>query len=230
MSFFKRDRDLSAYPQPVLVTPDPRTRVASNDEDGNDDNIAKEVAEAASTPIHDSDHSTTSSPAITESKGKGKADTVDTGDKGGEQSATKPLSPSLAGENVTATGDDGADQGEASLQGDKGPQDTTETAFQDLQDQRAWTDGIMSVLGPVIQEMDFNIVSVCKSQVELEKEIERLTAELQLFMDSAATPPEVEPAIRKLSLARKQIMTASTTLRTVQDRVDRMCVQAQRKR
>lgn len=34
----------------------------------------------------------------------------------------------------------------------------------------------MSLLGPVVQEMDFNIVSVRKSQSELEKEIERLMA------------------------------------------------------
>ncbi|KAG0041793.1 hypothetical protein BGZ83_001313 [Gryganskiella cystojenkinii] len=83
-------------------------------------------------------------------------------------------------------------------------------------------DGIMSLLGPIVQEMDFNIVSVRKSQSELEKEIERLMAELQLFMASSACPPEVEPAVQKLIKARRQIMTANSTLKSVQDRVDKM--------
>ncbi|KAG0258244.1 hypothetical protein DFQ27_004753 [Actinomortierella ambigua] len=229
MSFFKRDRDLSAYPQPVLVTPDPKTR--ENNGDGNGDDIAKEVAEAASTSIHDSDRlaGPTATAATTQAKGKDGADAAaNTRFKGGEESTPDSLGSLAQQTSATAQGGEGEGEGGESLQ-DKDHQDA-EAAFQDTQDQMAWTDGIMSVIGPVIQEMDFNIVSVRKSQVELEKEIERLTAELQLFMDSAATPPEVEPAIRKLTMARKQIIAASTTLRTVQDRVDRMCVQVQRKR
>ncbi|KAG9325381.1 hypothetical protein KVV02_002617, partial [Mortierella alpina] len=91
-------------------------------------------------------------------------------------------------------------------------------------------DGIMSLLGPIVQEMDFNIVSVRKSQTELEKEIERLMAELQLFMASSAAPPEVEPAVQKLVKARRQIMTANSTLKAVQERVDRMHQQIERRR
>ncbi|KAF9975483.1 hypothetical protein BGZ73_000884 [Actinomortierella ambigua] len=230
MSFFKRDRDLSAYPQPVLVTPDPKTRTSGHDV--NDDDIAKEVAEAASTSIHDSDRLAAEAGAAAtttaQSKGKNRSDVVDDRTKLGEDPTPRSSASPLQQRDGTEQGGRGPDEGGESLQ-DEDHQDA-EAGFQDTQDQLAWTDGIMSVIGPVIQEMDFNIVSVRKSQVELEKEIERLTAELQLFMDSAATPPEVEPAIRKLSVARKQIMTASTTLRTVQDRVDRMCAQVQRKR
>ncbi|KAF9962242.1 hypothetical protein BGZ70_008087 [Mortierella alpina] len=87
----------------------------------------------------------------------------------------------------------------------------------------------MSLLGPIVQEMDFNIVSVRKSQTELEKEIERLMAELQLFMASSAAPPEVEPAVQKLVKARRQIMTANSTLKAVQERVDRMHQQIERR-
>ncbi|KAG0320876.1 hypothetical protein BGZ99_004270 [Dissophora globulifera] len=92
------------------------------------------------------------------------------------------------------------------------------------------TDGIMSLLGPIVQEMDYNVVSVRKSQSELEKEIERLMAELQLFVASSAAPPEVEPAVEKLMRARRQIMAANSTLKTVQDRVSRMHLQVENRR
>lgn len=54
--------------------------------------------------------------------------------------------------------------------------------------------------------------------------------ELQLFMASSAAPPEVEPALQKLVKARRQIMGANTTLKAVQDRVDRICLQIEKQR
>lgn len=50
----------------------------------------------------------------------------------------------------------------------------------------------------------------------------RMKIELQLFLASSASPPEVEPAVQKLIKARRQIMAANSTLKTVQERVDRM--------
>ncbi|KAF9207172.1 hypothetical protein BGZ49_001026 [Haplosporangium sp. Z 27] len=114
-------------------------------------------------------------------------------------------------------------------QNESSSQMTTAQESQQQKDTAKLADGIMSLLGPIVQEMDFNIVSVRKSQTELEKEIERLMAELQLFMESSAAPPEVEPAVQKLLKARRQIMTANSTLKTVQDRVDKMHLQMSRR-
>ncbi|KAG0213777.1 hypothetical protein B0O80DRAFT_493583 [Mortierella sp. GBAus27b] len=171
MSFFRKD--YSAYPQPVLVKPDPRYAAES---------ISVAVADAID---HDQAESSQAGPRA----GRG----------------TEP--PVSIVDSILS---DTLEQGQQ-------PKDTTKVA-----------DGIMSLLGPIVQEMDFNIVSVRKSQTELEKEIERLMAELQLFMASAAAPPEVEPAVQKLLKARRKIMAANTTLKAVQERVDRMSLQVEK--
>ncbi|KAF9994891.1 hypothetical protein BGZ80_002355 [Entomortierella chlamydospora] len=236
MSFFRKD--YSAYPQPVVVTPDPRYAGGS---------ISEAVAEAIDTE-HTSkyrnntvdNHQTESIRAPRSSGGTGD-------DAEQDNSSEQQLPPrQLQQENT---------QHESSSQ---------VTTTQELQqkDSAKLADGIMSLLGPIVQEMDFNIVSVRKSQSELEKEIERLMAgmyrelpiyellstellvdgsltflftfdasavELQLFMASSAAPPDVEPAVQKLLKARRQIMTANSTLKTVQDRVDRMHLQIARR-
>ncbi|KAG0062626.1 hypothetical protein BGZ89_010524 [Linnemannia elongata] len=175
MSFFKKD--YSAYPQPVIVTPDPRDSAQD---------ISAAVAEAIDS-THPHSHSQTIANSLPQ----------DTKDQ-------HPDTQQDTSSQQTGTGGDGSDSQQQ--------KDTTTRL----------ADGIMSLLGPVVQEMDFNIVSVRKSQSELEKEIERLMAELQLFLASSASPPEVEPAVQKLIKARRQIMAANSTLKTVQERVDRM--------
>ncbi|KAF9280028.1 hypothetical protein BGZ68_007549 [Mortierella alpina] len=169
MSFFKKD--YSAYPQPVVVTPDPALVGESIS-----DAVAEPIAPNLTHPRPDTQNSSTSEPATTHS-----------------------IHIQQQHQHLP-------------------PKDSTRLA-----------DGIMSLLGPIVQEMDFNIVSVRKSQTELEKEIERLMAELQLFMASSAAPPEVEPAVQKLVKARRQIMTANSTLKAVQERVDRMHQQIERR-
>ncbi|KAF9921902.1 hypothetical protein FBU30_008023 [Linnemannia zychae] len=194
MSFFKKD--YSAYPQPVIVTPDPQDSTES---------ISAEVAEAIDS-THEL-HSTTEG---------ARPATLD-------EIAAAATTEAASGEQHDSRDQD-VIQDDASQQTASGP---------DLQQQKDTTtrlaDGIMSLLGPIVQEMDFNIVSVRKSQTELEKEIERLMAELQLFLASAAAPPEVEPAVQKLIKARRQIMTANSTLKTVQERVDRMHQQIEKR-
>ncbi|KAG0251841.1 hypothetical protein BGZ95_006804 [Linnemannia exigua] len=189
MSFFKKD--YSAYPQPVIVTPDPRD---------SEESISAAVAEAIDTThagqIDDSQIGTSSHRGATDPE---------------ILQDNKDLQPDAqqdSSSHQTAGGIDSQQQ-----------KDTTTRL----------ADGIMSLLGPVVQEMDFNIVSVRKSQTELEKEIERLMAELQLFLASSASPPEVEPAVQKLIKARRQIMAANSTLKTVQERVDRMHYQIEKR-
>ncbi|GES81350.1 SNARE-associated protein Snapin-like [Rhizophagus clarus] len=88
-------------------------------------------------------------------------------------------------------------------------------------DKEKFSKGIMTLLSPVIEEMDSRIVAVKASQKELSKEIERLLAELQLFVE-AAEPPPIQPSIQKLITARKKLTTTNQTLKTVHDRVERI--------
>ncbi|KAK3828226.1 MAG: hypothetical protein J3Q66DRAFT_394529 [Benniella sp.] len=189
MSFFRRD--LSAYPQPVLVKPDPRYATES---------ISDAVADAIDSDQAESTHE------------EGRAEPT-------SQTTSNSANPS---DTPTTPGTVPLESVESDTISD------AQEHGQQLKDTTKLADGIMSLLGPIVQEMDFNIVSVRKSQTDLAKEIERLMAELQLFMASAAAPPEVEPAVQKLLKARRQIMTANTTLKAVQERVDRMSLQIEK--
>ncbi|KAG0370586.1 MAG: Snapin/Pallidin-domain-containing protein [Linnemannia gamsii] len=192
MSFFKKD--YSAYPQPVIVTPDPRDSAES---------ISAAVAEAI-----DTTHAGQTDDSLTGTSSRKDATATTDLDIPQDSKDLQPDAQQDSSSHQTAGGLDSQQQ-----------KDTTTRL----------ADGIMSLLGPIVQEMDFNIVSVRKSQTELEKEIERLMAELQLFLASSASPPEVEPAVQKLIKARRQIMAANSTLKTVQERVDRMHYQIEKR-
>ncbi|KAF8939382.1 Snapin/Pallidin-domain-containing protein [Dissophora ornata] len=191
MSFFKKD--YSAYPQPVIVTPDPQHA---------DESISDAVAEAIDTQQ-------SSSPRT---------------------GAGTSISQTMEDTQPDRSSQGNTEQGSQQHQSQHLHHQHSQQLHQQQKDNTArLADGIMSLLGPIVQEMDFNIVSVRKSQSELEKEIERLMAELQLFMESSVAPPEVEPAVQKLVKARRQIMSANSTLKAVQDRVDKMHLQIEKR-
>ncbi|KAF9948730.1 hypothetical protein BGZ72_009409 [Mortierella alpina] len=199
MSFFKKD--YSAYPQPVVVTPDPALVGESIS-----DAVAEPIAPNLTQPSQDtSSHRTHAPPEGTET------------------------SPSVHPRLKHHTQDSSSSEPPTTTHSTHAQQQSQQQQQLPQKDTTRLADGIMSLLGPIVQEMDFNIVSVRKSQTELEKEIERLMAELQLFMASSAAPPEVEPAVQKLVKARRQIMTANSTLKAVQERVDRMHQQIERR-
>ncbi|CAG8441382.1 3130_t:CDS:2 [Ambispora gerdemannii] len=81
--------------------------------------------------------------------------------------------------------------------------------------------GILDLLTPIVQEMDSRIVAVKTSQRELNKEIERLLAELQLFNEATEAPP-IQPSLQKLINARKKLATTNQTLKIIYDRVERI--------
>ncbi|KAF9187344.1 hypothetical protein BGZ50_001986 [Haplosporangium sp. Z 11] len=205
MSFFKKD--YSAYPQPVVVTPDP-AYAGESISDAVAEAIDAEHSHSISVDAGQKSNADTTADTTTDAVSKRKSRDI----KAAAQGSTSEQQQ----QQLNDTQLDGSSEQTAAR--DPQPKDTTRLA-----------DGIMSLLGPIVQEMDFNIVGVRKSQTELEKEIERLMAELQLFMSSSASPPEVEPAVQKLLKARRQIMTANSTLKAVQERVDRMHLQIERR-
>ncbi|CAG8560965.1 11398_t:CDS:2 [Scutellospora calospora] len=93
-----------------------------------------------------------------------------------------------------------------------------------LTDKDKFSKGLMTLLTPIIEEMDSRVVAVKSSQLELNKEIERLLAELQLFVDTTEQPT-IQPSIQKLISATKRLATTNVTLKTVHDRIDKMYTQ-----
>ncbi|GAB5588298.1 hypothetical protein Unana1_03198 [Umbelopsis nana] len=82
-------------------------------------------------------------------------------------------------------------------------------------------DGLLSMIQPVIYETDLRVVGVRQSQNELNKEIERLIAELQLFSD-ITDPPALQASHAKLMIARKQLAHSNQLLQTVHTRIAKM--------
>lgn len=100
------------------------------------------------------------------------------------------------------------------------------------------TQGFNSILGPAVLEIDQAILSVQKSQDDLEKEIERLVAgsekisllctqyniflsELELFTD-IAEPPTLVPCLEKLLDAKKRLSSSNKLMAQTNDRVERI--------
>ncbi|ORX45328.1 hypothetical protein DM01DRAFT_1340138 [Hesseltinella vesiculosa] len=78
---------------------------------------------------------------------------------------------------------------------------------------------ISNLLGPIVIEMDKNIVATQQSQQELSQEIERLIAELEVFSD-IAEPPRLQPALDKLTEAKKKMANAIKLLQQTTRRMD----------
>ncbi|KAG4095823.1 hypothetical protein H8356DRAFT_944344 [Neocallimastix lanati (nom. inval.)] len=80
---------------------------------------------------------------------------------------------------------------------------------------------IMEKVTPLIQELDMQVVGVRLSQMELFKEIERLSAELQLCID-VPDMPEVNEGVQRLQNLRKRLQIINKTLIKVQERLNRV--------
>ncbi|CAJ0841042.1 5156_t:CDS:10, partial [Entrophospora sp. SA101] len=83
---------------------------------------------------------------------------------------------------------------------------------------------LMDLFKPLIEEMDSRVVAVKSSQIELNKEIEQLTAELQLFIE-ATKPPQIQTSIQKLIDARKRLLITNQTLKLVHHCIIKMHTQ-----
>ena len=157
MSFFRKD--YSAYPQPVVVIPDKPREDESTPHATTEHGAHLAAADTTSTGLDES-RSLTDSPGPTSSSDPATAAAVKIARKR---------------ENVLQQEQQDLQQGDGSST-HTNTHDSQTGMPQQLQDTTKLADGIMSLLGPIVQEMDFNIVSVRKSQTELEKEIERLMA------------------------------------------------------
>jgi len=123
----------------------------------------------------------------------------------------------------------------------------------------------VDLLVPAVQELDQSVLTVRESQIELFREIERLSsgtrrtylrarrgravlwtaysrascfakpelcgpsAELQKFVEQSKLP-NLDQYVAKLNNAKRRLMAINTTLKTVQERLDRTYYAANRRR
>lgn len=148
-------------------------------------------SEASSSSLHDADSSILTEPAVCNSSLSTSTDSH-VGDYENSESSGK--------ENVSLQQDLGLDR-------------------QQLEGTQIIAKGIASVVGPVIRDFDSRAEGALKSQGVLKSSIDRLTRELDTLLEDAPLPFITQHAT-KLSGVRKRVSSLSSTLQTIQKRID----------
>eukprot|EP00039_Didymoeca_costata_P012431 m.179668 g.179668 ORF g.179668 m.179668 type:complete len:115 (+) comp15480_c1_seq10:3199-3543(+) len=90
------------------------------------------------------------------------------------------------------------------------------------------TVGLMTLLGPVTKTIDESVKAVYDSQSDLEKKLDALQEELAKFQGMPEIPEVLEKYTQKLAASRRKITQTNSLLATVQDRVQKLNVQAKK--
>ena len=85
----------------------------------------------------------------------------------------------------------------------------------------ALSDGLLTMLTPMVDKVDNGIQQAAESQVALSQQIDRVAAELQAFLGASAIP-SFSPYAQRLAEVRRRTAAASSTLQQVQARLSRL--------
>mgnify|MGYP002384316068 FL=1 len=80
-----------------------------------------------------------------------------------------------------------------------------------------------------MHDLDVSVTAVRESQIDLFKEIDRLSSELQKFVEVSKTP-NLDPYVQKLANSRRRVQHVHQHLRVIQERLDRLYHAASRRR
>ena len=85
----------------------------------------------------------------------------------------------------------------------------------------ALSDGLLTVLTPMVDKVDVGIQQAVDSQAMLSQQIDRVAAELQSFLTTSQLP-SFAPYAHRLAEVRRRTAVASSTLQQVQARLSRV--------
>ena len=85
----------------------------------------------------------------------------------------------------------------------------------------ALSDGLLTVLAPMVDKVDGGIQQAVDSQAMLSQQIDRVAAELQSFLTTSQLP-SFAPYAHRLAEVRRRTAVASGTLQQVQARLSRV--------
>ena len=86
---------------------------------------------------------------------------------------------------------------------------------------QAMSEGILSMVTPMVHKCDDAIQGALDSQAELSQQIDRVAAELQTFL-SASQLPSFTPHVERLAEVRRRAGTANIMLTAIQARLSRI--------
>uniref|UniRef100_A0A914WJB5 Biogenesis of lysosome-related organelles complex 1 subunit 7 n=1 Tax=Plectus sambesii TaxID=2011161 RepID=A0A914WJB5_9BILA len=109
---------------------------------------------------------------------------------------------------------------EASPEGDAGAERSAAEGASSLGSGRAhFAEGLMSLLRPVVTELDSRIRTTRSSQIQLRQQIDRLAEDLRNISDNYQAPYDLEGYVRKLQDSRKRVAVVSSILQNAQERL-----------
>ena len=91
----------------------------------------------------------------------------------------------------------------------------------------ALSDGLISMLTPMVDTVDASIQAAVDSQAKLSHQIDRVAAELQTFL-SASQLPSFAPYAQRLTDVRRRTSATNNTLVRIQARLSRIEEMAER--
>ena len=86
---------------------------------------------------------------------------------------------------------------------------------------QALSEGILSMVTPMVDKCDDAIQKALDSQADLSQQIDRVAGELQTFL-SASQLPSFAPHVERLALVRRRAAAANNALATIQARLSRI--------
>ena len=118
------------------------------------------------------------------------------------------------------TSQEGGSSGAAGAESDSSPAEVVPMST-------ALADGLLSMLGPMVETCDASIQAAVDSQAKVSQQIDRVAAELQGFLGASALP-SFAPYAQRLSEVRRRANAAGSTLAAVQQRLARIEAMADR--
>ncbi|PFX18497.1 SNARE-associated protein Snapin-like [Stylophora pistillata] len=88
--------------------------------------------------------------------------------------------------------------------------------------QDGFTEGILQMFRPAVEELDNKALSVRKSQVELREQIDKLAQELHRLSELQEFPVDLEPYVKKLMNSRRRVMLVNNIVQNAQERLGRL--------
>lgn len=83
------------------------------------------------------------------------------------------------------------------------------------------SEGLLGVVAPIAAETDLHIRRVIESQDELNTQVGRLGAELQVFLGVSQTP-SVAPVVARVVAVKKKLVATNARLNAVLERLEKL--------
>uniref|UniRef100_T1JIU4 Biogenesis of lysosome-related organelles complex 1 subunit 7 n=1 Tax=Strigamia maritima TaxID=126957 RepID=T1JIU4_STRMM len=100
--------------------------------------------------------------------------------------------------------------------------DKNEEEFYENSARTTFSDGLMGLLRPAIEQLDERVRLTRISQLELRQQIDSLSDDLRKISDTQQIPLDFDVYVKKLMNAKRRVMMVNNILQNAQERLNRV--------